>query len=73
MQYKVYENGELINTIVADSAFAALYAAGHGYKLEEMLEPEEATAEEKLTQLDMIEAQVTYTAMMTDTLLEADV
>lgn len=33
----------------------------------------EEGAEEKLTQLDMIEAQVTYTAMMTDTLLEADV
>lgn len=31
----------------------------------------EVEPEEQPTQLDMIEAQVTYTAMMTDTLLEA--
>lgn len=29
------------------------------------------SAEEEPSQLDIIEAQVTYTAMMTDTLLEA--
>ena len=32
--------------------------------------PEPEPAEEQPTQLDRIEAQVTYTAMMTDTLLE---
>ena len=32
--------------------------------------PEPEPVEPKPTQLDMIEAQVTYTAMMTDTLLE---
>lgn len=32
--------------------------------------PEEEEFEPELTQLDRIEAQVTYTAMMTDTLLE---
>lgn len=32
--------------------------------------PEEDPIEEEPTQLDRIEAQVTYTAMMTDTLLE---
>ena len=32
--------------------------------------PEPELPEEKPTQLDMIEAQVAYTAMMTDTLLE---
>ena len=34
------------------------------------LPPAEPTPEEEPSQLDMIEAQVTYTAMMTDTLLE---
>lgn len=32
--------------------------------------PEPEAVEEQPTQLDLIEAQVTYTAMMTDTLLE---
>lgn len=32
--------------------------------------PKPEPAEEQPTQLDLIEAQVTYTAMMTDTLLE---
>ena len=33
-------------------------------------DPEPEFGEEKPSQLDLIEAQVTYTAMMTDTLLE---
>lgn len=38
------------------------------YVHEPLPEPEES--EEQPTQLDVLEAQVTYTAMMTDTLLE---
>ena len=67
--YKIFENGKEINTIVADEAFCSEYCAENGYTYELMPEPE-PEAEPELTQLDRIEAQMTYTAMMTDTLLE---
>ena len=66
--WKVLKDGEVVNTIVADKAFAMIYAEMNGYTVEEMPEPD--PVEEQPSQLDIIEAQVTYTAMMTDTLLE---
>lgn len=54
------ENGTVVNMEINQTALDAYVASL----------PEETEAEEEATQLDQIEAQVTYTAMMTDTLLE---
>ena len=67
--YRIYENGEEINVIVADEAFCEKYCAENGYTYELMAKPE-TEPKAQPSQLDTIEAQVTYTAMMTDTLLE---
>lgn len=34
MDYYIYENGQLINTIVADEAFVSAYCAENGYTYE---------------------------------------
>ena len=68
MRYKILKNGETVNAIVSDEDFVISYCEKHGYTYEEMQEP--PTKEPEPSQLDIIEAQVTYTAMMTDTLLE---
>ena len=34
MNYKIFQNGEQINTIVADEAFVSAYCAEHGYTYE---------------------------------------
>ena len=58
MVYKIFENGELINTIVASVEFCAAYceANGYTYELEERVEPEPApapkTTEERLADLE---------------------
>ena len=67
MKYKIIKNGETINTIVADGAFCVSYCEANGYTYELLPEP---IPDSEPSQLDIIEAQVTYTAMMTDTLLE---
>ena len=72
MIYAIYnKSGEKINEIVADENFCKSYCKKHGYTYElvEVEEPE-PMPEEEPTQIDVIEAQVYYTAMMTDTLLE---
>ena len=45
--WKVMKDGEVINTIVADNAFAHIYAEMNGYTVEEIipLEPEKTPAE----------------------------
>lgn len=71
MTAKIFKGGELINRIVASEDFAAEYCAKNGYTYE--MEPDPAPQPEpdpEPTQLDRVEAQATYTAMMTDTLLE---
>ena len=68
--YRIYENGEEINTIVADEAFVTAYCAKNSYTFEEYQMPPEPIPAPEATQLDIIEAQVAYTAMMTNTLLE---
>lgn len=69
MIYKIMKDGKEINTIVADEAFVTDYCQENGYTFEEIAQPEPVLVPEP-TQLDIIEAQITYTAMMTDTLLE---
>lgn len=65
------KDGNEVNRIVASEEFAASYCDKNGYKYEKLSEPEQPKEQEtKPTQLDRIEAQVVYTAMMTDTLLE---
>ena len=73
MRYKILKNNKEINTIVADETFVTTYCKKHGYTFEEAPLPEAAPSPETApepTQFDIIEAQVAYTAMMTDTLLE---
>lgn len=73
MRYKILQDNEEINTIIADEPFVTAYCAANGYTFEEAHLPEfEPIPEPEAdpTQLDRVEAQVTYTAMMTNTLLE---
>ena len=70
MNYCIVKDGVIVNMIVcADDQTAEAFNALPDYEgaiigeVYELPEPEP-------TQLDLIEAQVTYTAMMTDTLLE---
>lgn len=75
MEYCIVEDGVIVNVIVAETDFAAeigalpIYegAAIGGAYTPPAPAPE---PEPEPTQLDRIEAQVTYTAMMTDTLME---
>lgn len=70
----IYQDGEEINRIVADEAFAEAYCAENGYTFEMRPDPPQPPAPEpEPTQLDRVEAQATYTAMMTDTLLMEEV
>lgn len=66
--YKILKGEIVVNTIVADEAFVTSYCEKSGYTYELIPEPE--PVEPEPTQLDRIEAQTIYTAMMTDTLLE---
>lgn len=68
MRYKIFENGTEINSIEADFLFVSAYCQSNGFTFEE--DPLQEPSEPEPTQLDRIEAQVTYTAMMTDTLME---
>ena len=56
MDYYIYENGQLINTIVADEAFVSAYCAENGYTYEAVEptpEPEqEPTIDERVTALE---------------------
>lgn len=67
----VNADGVIENIIVADGAFAAEIGA-HPYYEGARIGAEYAPTEvePEPNQLDIIEAQVTYTAMMTGTLLE---
>lgn len=69
----IFENGEAI-TIQKELPYSMAneeFAKTEAYKGEYVIEDDGLpTAKETPTQLDAIEAQVTYTAMMTDTLLE---
>ena len=68
----ITEEGEFLSAVEmgwseANEEIAKLEAYNGEYSIEDDGQPESA---ETPSQLDIIEAQVTYTAMMTDTLLE---
>lgn len=70
MDYCIVNDGNIvINIIVSDSAFAEAIGALPAYEgaaIGEAYSPPPPPP----TQLDRVEAQATYTAMMTDTLME---
>lgn len=69
MKYIIYKDDIEENRIVADEAFCQEHYSTGGYTYQ--MEPKsELEMEPEPTQLDRVEAQVAYTAMMTDTLLE---
>lgn len=47
MRYKIFKDGEVVNTIVADESFVDSYCAKNGYTYEEEIlpEPEPAPSE----------------------------
>lgn len=68
-RYNLYKNGEFVNSIEAELMFTMAFCQSQGLTYEEvMISPE---PESGPTQIDRMEAQVAYTAMMTDTLLES--
>ena len=67
-RYNVYDGNELVNSIEANFLFVSAYCQSAGYTFEEAPLPE--PVEPEPTQLDRVESQATYTAMMTDTLME---
>lgn len=68
MKYRIFQNGVEINTIEAGQPFVSDYCQRNGYTFDETIDPEDVVPEP--TQLDRVEAQVAYTAMMTGTTLE---
>lgn len=67
MNYKILENGEVINTIVADEAFVSAYCAANGYTYQQIAEPEpapdpEPTAEDRIAALESANA-VTFVTL----------
>ena len=67
LKYRLHGNMVAMPWSEANEAIAKAEADDGAYDIEDDGEPE---AEETPTQLDVLEAQVIYTAMMTDTLLE---
>ena len=76
MKWKLLnKDGEVENAIVASEAFVKSYCENHGYTFDEIPEPSVPVpapnpVPDEPSQLDRVEAQAVYTAMMTDTLLE---
>lgn len=70
MRYMILKNGETVNTIVSDESFITGYCEKHDYIYEEINVPSAPEPTPEPSQLDRVEAQAVYTAMMTDTLLE---
>lgn len=56
MTVKIFENGQLINRIVADEDFAKIYCARHGYTYEIELPPPEPEPEDTYTADDLFVA-----------------
>lgn len=63
--WNVLKDGEVVNTIVADKAFAMIYAEMNGCTVEEISEPEPEetettpTIEERVTTLEKSNAEMT--------------
>lgn len=71
MNYAIVEDGVVVNIIVADDAFASRVGAKPAYEGCAIGEPYDPPAPPPTAQ-ERLEAQVAYTAMMTDTLLEEE-
>lgn len=58
MRYKIFENGEEINIIIADEEFCKTYCEENGYTYEpdELPEPEPEPEPEELTVWDELDA-----------------
>lgn len=70
MSYAIVESGIVVNIIVSDAEFAEKIGAKpvyDGCRIGDAYNPPVNPSEQ-----DKLEAQVYYTAMMTDTLLEGD-
>lgn len=67
MQYCVIEDGIIVNIIVADEEFATLIGAKPIYKGASI--GDKYNPPIPISQMDHLEAQTTYTAMMTGTLI----
>lgn len=67
MNYCIVEDGVIVNMIVAEADFAAEIGAVESYEGARI--GGQYAPPIPVTQLDRIEAQTTYTAMMTNTLL----
>ena len=61
--YKIFENGTEINTIVADEDFVIPYCEENGYTYEVLPEPEPVTPEP--TEMEQLRADVDFLAIMT--------
>ena len=79
--WKILKDGEVINTIVADRAFARIYAEMNGFEVEEEIreepEPKPDPVEERLTALEdamceMDAANAASIAALEDALCEID-
>lgn len=56
MVFKIYKNGEEINTIVADANFVTSYCEKHGYTFEEVTAKPAPEPETELTMWDELDA-----------------
>ena len=72
MKYRITKNGSFINIIESSLSFVESYCSINGYNYE-LIEVEENQENQDLpSEMDRLESQVMYTAMMTDTLIESE-
>lgn len=64
MNYKILENGEIINTIVSDEAFVSAYCAANDYTYQQISEPE-PLPEPEPTETEQLRADIDFIAAMT--------
>ena len=64
MTYKILQDGETINTIVASPAFVDTYCNEMGYTYELVEEPEPVIPEPEPTELEQLRADLDYLAIM---------
>lgn len=61
MTYAIFENGEQINTIVADAEFVQTYCAENGYTYEKVVQPaldEQPTPADLEAEVNLLKAQI---------------
>ncbi len=68
MIYAVYNDGILVNTIVSDEIFVKTYCKENNYTYKQQ-DIKATPVKPTPTELDKIKAQITYTALKTNTLI----